>query len=71
MNKMTRWVERRGNVVEFGNVVGGFCGSPYIYQFEFETQAQDAATYLKGIDPDGLPRAFGPEIQARFNAQRV
>jgi len=54
---MSRWVERKGRRVEFGNVVAGFCGTPYVYEFPDEAKARRFAAFVKGKDEKGNPVA--------------
>jgi len=60
--KMSRWVQRTGRRVEFGNVVMGHCGSPYAYEFPDEATAKKFASFAKKTDKSGMPVAI-PEGQ--------
>jgi hypothetical protein len=52
---MSRWVERKGKRVEFGNVVAGFCGKPYIYEFPDVKMAKRFASFVGKKDKVGSP----------------
>jgi hypothetical protein len=67
---MDRWVRRTGNRVEFGNVVGPYCGNGYTYDFPTPKHAADAAIYLSGRDPENpnMPTEFSPETAKKFGA---
>lgn len=68
LTKMSRWVERRGKHVEFGNVVGPFCGKPYKYRCATFEGAQQFANYVAGMDSTGMPVSVGEDIAARYGA---
>lgn len=55
MLRMVRWVERRGCVVHFGNVVGPYCGRPYVYSFTTEAKAIEFAEFVGQKDAGGSP----------------
>ena len=55
--RMSRWVERTGCRVEFGNIVMGHCGKPYIYEFPDEKTAIRFAAFVDKKDKDGMPNA--------------
>ena len=52
--QMTRWVDRKGTTVRFGNVVGGFGGRAYVYEFPDEKLAGQFEREI--ADEDGTPR---------------
>lgn len=58
---MTRWVQRTGLVVEFGNVVGAFVGKPYRYEFPDIPTAKRFCRVARSKDEKGLPAAIGEE----------
>lgn len=37
--KLSRWAERNGKVVRWGNIIGGFCGQEFEETFETEKEA--------------------------------
>jgi len=65
MITMKRWVERNGTRVEFGNIAGGFCGKPYVYEFPDEKLAKRFAAFAKKIDKDKMPVAIPEDHWAR------
>jgi len=73
MLKMTRWVERKGSKVTFGNVVGPHTGSPYVYQLECEETAilfeqyANLTEYCKESQVE-IPIAITPFIADIFGA---
>ncbi len=70
---MSRWVELKGNRVEFGNMVGGFCGRPYVYECASVEDAFAFSKFLEHRDPDdsNLPVAVTQSELVRFNAASV
>jgi len=57
IGRMSRWVERRGCRVEFGNIAFGFPGKPYVYEFKNEDQAKRFSAEVKRNDQSGMPVA--------------
>lgn len=57
---MTRWVRRRGRVVELGNIVGGLVGRGYVYKFPSEALAKKFEKLVSGTT-DGHPTAVPEE----------
>lgn len=68
LTKMHRWVERRGTHVEFGNIVGPFCGKPYKFRCKTIEGAIQLAEFASQIDADGQPVAVGPKKHAEYGA---
>lgn len=68
---MTRWVERKGHHVTFGNVVGPYCGNPYRYRCATIEGAEQFKKYCEGIDREGMPVSVTPEIAARYGAVQI
>ena len=59
--QLNRWAMRNGNVVEWGNVVGGFCGQEFREVFATEAEAVERerqAKELEAIGADRLPIAL-------------
>ncbi|MCE5317413.1 MAG: hypothetical protein LLG04_08670 [Parachlamydia sp.] len=56
MMPMSRWVERSGCKVTFGNVIMGFIGKPYIYEFPDEEMAKKFQKFISKKDKAGNPR---------------
>ena len=52
---MSRWVERTGTTVRFGNVVGTCIGKPYRYEFPTEALAEQFEKSLLDKDEKPLP----------------
>ncbi len=70
---MSRWVELKGNRVEFGNIVGGFCGRPYVYECASAEDAFAFSKFLEHRDPaePNMPVAVTDAELVRFNAARA
>lgn len=67
---MVRWVERKGSLINFGNIVGAYSGPTYSYRFPSEDLAMNAELHLNGRS-DGMPNPFGPDQQKRLKAIEV
>ena len=66
--KMTRWVERVDTTtVRFGNLVGPYIGSDYVYNFPNESLADEFEEMVKGTDEDGMPAVVDPSKWAKYN----
>lgn len=52
---MSRWVERKGFKVTFGNVIMGHIGRPYVYEFPDEAMAKKFKKFISGKDKEGNP----------------
>lgn len=68
ITQMSRWVERRGHHVEFGNIVGPYCGRPYKFRCKTLEGAKRLEAYAKQVDSDGVPVAIGPQKHTEFGA---
>jgi hypothetical protein len=71
MLKMVRWVERKGKRVEFGNIVGPYCGKPYVYQFPNEKLAKEFETFVKKEEGPGMPIGVPPEIWGQYKVKEA
>ena len=70
MDKMVRWVERKGKRVEFGNIVGPFVGKPYKYQLPTMKLAKELEELAKKVI-NGSPNPISPEIWKRYEIKEV
>ena len=65
---MTRWVQRKGLRVEFGNMAGAFVGTAYVYAFPDEALAAAFEAEMATLDERGNPAPADP---ARWGRYRV
>lgn len=65
---MSRWVDRRGKVVTFGNVVGGHVGSTYTYKFPTTAKAKEFQAVAKE-GTDTMPSAIDPDVWGKFRVK--
>lgn len=72
--RMDRWVKQTDRRVEFGNIVGGHMGRPYIYKCATTVDAKRFAEYARQRDPEceDMPIAITEELaRERFRAVRL
>ena len=67
-NRWTRWVERRGTTIRFGNLVGAFVGQTYTYKFPDNALAAAFEAEVATVDEQGNP---GPVDPGRWGQFRV
>ena len=48
--KLQRWATRNGTTVEWGNVVGGYCGQEFRETFATETEAIERERQAKACE---------------------
>lgn len=74
LDRMERWVERRGKHVEFGNLIGPYVGKSYKYRCKTLEGAKALELDLNQRDPDNenMPKGLGEErALAEFGAVKV
>ena len=49
--KLTRWAERKGTVVEYGNIVGPYLGQQFREEFATEADAIERERQAKACEP--------------------
>jgi hypothetical protein len=65
MARISRWVERTGCQVKFGNIIMGYCGKPHIYEFPNEKDAKRFEALVSKKDKNGIPNAVPEERWAK------
>lgn len=54
--KLTRWAERKGLTVRWGNVIGGYCGQSFEETFATEKEARERERQALACEPIGDER---------------
>lgn len=71
IDRVTRWVERKGRIVRFGNIVGAFVGRAYVYEFPDVALARTFERVAKRVGPDGTPVPIPPETWGLYRKEPV
>ena len=54
--KLSRWAERKGNTVEWGNIIGGYIGQTFRETFNTEAEAIEREKQALACEPIGEDR---------------
>jgi hypothetical protein len=65
-NRWVRWVERRGNTVRFGNLVGAFVGQVHTYELPDHALAAEFEATVSTLDGQGNPAPVDPGRWGKF-----
>ncbi len=68
LDHFSRWAERKGKVVRWGNIIGGHIGQQFEEEFESEEQAQERerqAVNCEAITEEREPGAVRREKLSR------
>ena len=60
MLKFSRWVERKGKTVTFGNLVGSYLGKPYIYSLPTIALAETLEALAKSAELSETGEIYPP-----------